>query len=57
MHEFANEHMMEHILANNEELPNHNREHLDERNAWTVNIMSAPGNRQNQSIGSDLVAT
>lgn len=43
MHESANEHMMARILANNDELAEHNREHFADLNLWTVNLMSAPG--------------
>ena len=43
MHESADEHMMERILGNNEELAQHNREHFDELGLWVVNLMSAPG--------------
>jgi len=56
MHEVANEHMLENILANNEELANHNRGHLDELNAWTVNIMSAPGAGKTRLLEATLLA-
>jgi hydrogenase nickel incorporation protein HypB len=56
MHEFADEHMLENILANNEELANHNREHLDEINSWTVNIMSAPGAGKTSLLQATLLA-
>ncbi len=56
MHEVADEHMLENILANNEELANHNREHLDELNAWTVNLMSAPGAGKTRLLEATLSA-
>jgi hydrogenase nickel incorporation protein HypB len=56
MHEVADEHMLENILANNEELASHNREHLDELNAWTVNIMSAPGAGKTRLLEATLLA-
>lgn len=43
MHESADEHMMERILGNNEEIAIHNREHFDEWGLLAVNLMSAPG--------------
>lgn len=43
MHESADEHALQRILGHNEELAAHNREHFEEMNTWTVNLMSAPG--------------
>lgn len=43
MHELVDEHMVERILAGNEEMAQHNREHLDEDGIFAVNLMSAPG--------------
>lgn len=43
MHESTDEHMLEHILANNDELARHNREHFDRSGIFTANFMSAPG--------------
>lgn len=43
MHESVNEHMQERILADNDELAAHNRQHFDELGLRAVNIMSAPG--------------
>lgn len=56
MHEVADEHMLENILANNEELANHNREHLDKLRAWTVNLMSAPGAGKTRLLEATLSA-
>ncbi len=56
MHELVSEHMLENILANNEELANHNQEHLDELNAWTVNLMSAPGAGKTRLLETTLLA-
>jgi hydrogenase nickel incorporation protein HypB len=43
MHDTTDEHMLERILASNDELAQHNREHFDELNLFTINFMSAPG--------------
>jgi hydrogenase nickel incorporation protein HypB len=43
MHESADEHALERILGNNEELANHNREHFDKMGSLVINLMSAPG--------------
>lgn len=43
MHESADEHLLEKILGNNDELARHNRQHFNELNLFAVNIMSAPG--------------
>jgi hydrogenase nickel incorporation protein HypB len=43
MHDSSDEHMLERILAGNDDLAEHNREHFDELNLTAVNIMSAPG--------------
>ncbi len=43
MHDSSDEHMLERILAGNDDLAQHNREHFDELNLTAVNIMSAPG--------------
>jgi hydrogenase nickel incorporation protein HypB len=43
MHEIADEHLLANILANNDELAKHNREHFDAENIFAVNFMSAPG--------------
>lgn len=43
MHESADEHILEKILGNNDEIAIHNREHFEELNLFVVNIMSAPG--------------
>lgn len=43
MHELVDEHMIERILAGNEEMAQHNREHLDEDGVFALNLMSAPG--------------
>lgn len=43
MHDSVDEHHLERILHNNEELAQHNREHFDELGVLAVNLMSAPG--------------
>ena len=43
MHESANEHILERLLEDNQELAAHNREHFDESGTFVVNFMSAPG--------------
>ncbi len=43
MHEIVDEHMVERILAGNEEMAEHNREHLDDDGVYAINLMSAPG--------------
>ncbi len=43
MHDSSDEHMLERILAGNDDLAAHNREHFDELGLTAVNIMSAPG--------------
>lgn len=43
MHESSDEHVLEHILANNNELAEHNREHFDKNGTLALNFMSAPG--------------
>lgn len=43
MHETTDEHILEHILANNDELAAHNREHFNRSGIFAVNFMSAPG--------------
>ena len=43
MHESVDEHQLERILQNNEDLALHNREHFDELGVLAVNLMSAPG--------------
>lgn len=43
MHETVDEHFVEGILAKNDELADHNREHFDHDGVFVVNLMSAPG--------------
>lgn len=43
MHESVDEHFVEGIMRNNDELAEHNREHFDESGYFVVNLMSAPG--------------
>lgn len=43
MHESGSEHTIESILASNDEIAAHNREHFDELGILAVNFMSAPG--------------
>ncbi|MFA7339931.1 MAG: hydrogenase nickel incorporation protein HypB [Candidatus Obscuribacterales bacterium] len=43
VHDSSDEHMLERILAGNDDLAAHNREHFDELKLTAVNIMSAPG--------------
>ncbi len=43
MHESVDEHQLERILQNNEDLATHNREHFDELGLMSINLMSAPG--------------
>lgn len=43
MHESVDEHTLERILANNDELAHHNRDHFNEIGALAINLMSAPG--------------
>jgi hydrogenase nickel incorporation protein HypB len=43
MHESSDEHILEHILANNDELAQHNREHFNKNGTFSLNFMSAPG--------------
>ena len=56
MHEIANEHMLENILSDNEDLAKHNQQHFDELNLWTVNIMSAPGAGKTSLLEATLLA-
>ena len=56
MHESTNEHILESILANNDELARHNREHFDDLNTWTVNLMSAPGAGKTSLLEKTLLA-
>ncbi len=43
MHESADQHILERVLANNDQLAEHNRQHFDELNLFAINFMSAPG--------------
>lgn len=43
MHESVDQHLIEGILRNNDELAEHNRTHFDERRLFAINLMSAPG--------------
>ena len=43
MHESSDEHMLERILNNNEDLAAHNRDHFDAAGLLCINLMSAPG--------------
>ncbi len=43
MHESSDEHMLERILKDNDELAKHNRLHLGELGSFAINFMSAPG--------------
>lgn len=43
MHESSDEHLLERILNNNEDLAAHNREHFDAAGLLCINLMSAPG--------------
>ncbi len=43
MHESPDEHVLERIMANNEALAEHNREHFDDAGLLAINLMSAPG--------------
>ncbi|HEY9785245.1 MAG TPA: hydrogenase nickel incorporation protein HypB [Candidatus Obscuribacterales bacterium] len=43
MHEKADGHALERLLADNEQLAEHNREHFDEDDVLCLNFMSAPG--------------
>lgn len=54
MHESADEHMLARILANNDELATHNREHFDEAGLLAVNLMSAPGAGKTTLLESTL---
>lgn len=56
MHEVADEHILENILADNEQLAAHNREHLDEDKTFALNIMSAPGAGKTALLEKTLLA-
>jgi len=43
MHEHADEHIIERLLTDNEQLASHNREHFDALGCFVINLMSAPG--------------
>lgn len=43
MHDVTDEHVLERLLEDNEQLAAHNREHFEEIGAYVVNFMSAPG--------------
>lgn len=56
MHEIVDEHMIERILAGNEELAQHNREHLDEDGLFAINLMSAPGAGKTSLLSATIQA-
>lgn len=56
MHETTDEHILEHILANNDELAKHNREHFDRAKALVLNFMSAPGAGKTSLLERSLAA-
>jgi hydrogenase nickel incorporation protein HypB len=43
MHERSDEHTIERLLEDNEQLAAHNREHFDQLGCFVINLMSAPG--------------
>ena len=43
MHEVIDQHFVEGIMRNNDEIAEHNHEHFDELGFFTINLMSAPG--------------
>lgn len=55
MHESTDEHILEHILANNDELAQHNREHFDQSGIFTANFMSAPGAGKTSLLQESLI--
>lgn len=56
MHESVDEHQLERILQNNEDLALHNREHFDELGVLAVNLMSAPGAGKTTLLEKTLTA-
>jgi len=56
MHESVDEHTLERILANNDELAMHNREHFEKMGALAVNFMSAPGAGKTSLLEKSLAA-
>lgn len=54
MHESVDEHFLEGILRNNDELAEHNREHFDENNLFAINLMSAPGAGKTSLLSSTI---
>ena len=56
MHESTDEHMLENILSNNDQLAKHNREHFDELGLWVLNIMSAPGGGKTSLLEASLTS-
>ncbi len=43
MHDVTDEHLLERVLGDNDQLAEQNRQHFDEMGAFVVNFMSAPG--------------
>src|SRR5271170_690667 len=55
MHESTDEHLLEHILADNDALAQHNRKHFDESDICAVNLMSAPGAGKTSLLEASIV--
>jgi len=56
MHGQTDEHILERLLEDNEELARHNREHFDELGVLAVNFMSAPGAGKTSLIAATAAA-
>ncbi|PWT98644.1 MAG: hydrogenase accessory protein HypB [Candidatus Melainabacteria bacterium] len=56
MHESSDEHILEHLLADNNELAQHNREHFDKSGTFSINFMSAPGAGKTSLIEKSLAS-
>lgn len=54
MHETSDEHILEHILADNDQLAEHNREHFNRSRTFSLNFMSAPGAGKTSLIEKSL---
>jgi hydrogenase nickel incorporation protein HypB len=56
MHESVDQHFVEGILRNNDEIAEHNREHFDESGLFTINLMSAPGAGKTSLLSATIPA-
>lgn len=56
MHEVIDQHFVEGIMRNNDEIAEHNHEHFDELGFFTINLMSAPGAGKTTLLASTIPA-